>query len=115
MNERKPGLRLTEEEMDILRFMVEHSWRFTPDPRFIRQVLEEDSATQTTIRGGRHYGWHTSGVPDIVLNEFARALIGENVPETLPTFEAWQSWKARVAEVHAEWVRKKDAEGDSSE
>jgi hypothetical protein len=115
MHDQKPGLRLTEDEMFTLRVMVEHDWRFTPDPRFIRQVLEDDSPTQTTIRGGRHYGWLTSGVPEIVLGEFARTLIGESVPEVLPTYEAWQQWKARVAEAHAEWVRKKDAEGESGE
>ncbi|MEU0214996.1 hypothetical protein ABZ281_07670 [Streptomyces sp. NPDC006265] len=111
MTDRKPGLRLTDEELGTIRVMVEQSWRFAPDPRFIRQVLEEDSASQTTIRGGRHYGWYTSGVPDIVLGEFARSLIGESVPETLPTYEAWQSWKARVADAHMEWVRKQDEAG----
>lgn len=112
MSDSRRGLRLTDDEMDTLRVMVEHSWRFEPDPRFIRQVLEDDSPTRTTIRGGRYYGWYTSGVPDIVLDEFARALIGENVPEVLPTHEAWQEWKARVAEAHAEWVRKKDEAGE---
>jgi hypothetical protein len=101
--------------MDTLRVMVEHSWRFTPDPRFIRQVLEEDSDTQTTIRGGRYYGWYTSGVPEIVLDEFARELINENVPKVLPTYEAWQEWMMRVAEAHAEWVRTMDAEEGSGE
>ncbi|MCZ0981792.1 hypothetical protein O1L60_30740 [Streptomyces diastatochromogenes] len=101
--------------MDTIRSMVKHSWRFEPDPRFIRWVLEDDSPSQLTIRGGRQFGWFTSGVPETVLSEFARALIGENVPEALPTYEAWQEWQARVAEVHAEWVRKKDAEGELSE
>ncbi|MFF7750392.1 hypothetical protein ACFZCP_14190 [Streptomyces sp. NPDC007971] len=108
MTEHRRGLRLTEDEMDTLRVMVKHDWRFTPDPRFIRQVLEEDSATQTTIRGARHYGWLSSGVPEIVLGDLANALIGEGVPNELPTYAAWQEWKARIAEAHAEWVRKKD-------
>ena len=112
MSRSRRGLRLADDEMDTLRCMVEHSWRFTPDPRFIRQVLEEDSDTQTTIRGGRYYGWLSSGVPEIVLSEFAGALIGEGVPAVLPTYEAWQEWKARVAEAHAEWVHKKDEAGE---
>lgn len=110
MSDSRRGLRLTDDEMETLGCMVEHSWRFTPDPRFIRQVLEEDSDTQTTIRGGRYYGWLSSGVPEIVLGEFAGALIGEGIPSTLPTYEAWRAWKERVAEAHAEWVRKKDVE-----
>ncbi|MEW1675501.1 hypothetical protein AB0O47_19965 [Streptomyces noursei] len=109
MHEQKPGLRLTEDEMETIQIMVQHSWRFTPDPRFIRHVLEDDSPSRTTIRGARHYGWLTSGVPDIVLADFANTLIGEGIPTTLPTYEAWQEWKARVAEAHAEWVRKKEA------
>jgi hypothetical protein len=92
--------------MDTIRVIVEHDWCFTPDPRFIRQVLEEDSATQTTIRGARHCGWLSNGVPEIVLGEFASALIGEGIPRELPTYEAWQSWKARIAEAHAAWVAK---------
>lgn len=105
MNNGNRGLRLTDDEMDTVQGMVKHSWRFTPDPRFVRQVLEEDSDTQTTIRGGRHYGWLTSGVPDIVMGEFSRKLIGESVPETLPTYEAWQAWKDRVREAHDAWVQ----------
>ncbi|WP_063729033.1 hypothetical protein [Streptomyces sp. RTd22] len=115
MNDRNRGLRLTADELDTIRIMVKHDWRFAPDPRFIRQVLEDDSPTRTTIRGARQYGWLSSGVPEIVLGDFVNALIGEGIPKTLPTYEAWQEWKARVAEAHAEWVRKKDAEGDSSE
>ncbi|TLS44869.1 hypothetical protein FE633_17105 [Streptomyces montanus] len=108
MHDRKPGLRLTEDEMFTIRVMVEHSWRFTPDPRFIRQVLEDDSPTRTTVRGARHYGWLSSGVPEIVLGDFSNTLIGEGIPKTLPTYEEWKEWKVRVAEAHADWVRKKD-------
>jgi hypothetical protein len=115
MTEQKRGLRLTDEELHTVQAMVKHDWRFTPDPRFVRQVLEEDSETRTTIRGARAYGWLSSGVPEIVLGEFARALVGDGIPSTLPTYEAWQAWKDRLAVAHAEWVRKKDAEGDSSE
>ncbi|MET9119880.1 hypothetical protein [Streptomyces sp. NPDC004528] len=104
------GLKLTEDEMETVRVMVEHSWRFTPDPRFIRQVLEGDAATQTTIRGARYYGWLSSGVPDIVLSDFSSALIGEGVPKELPTYEAWQAWQARVGEAHSAWVAEKDRE-----
>ncbi|MFK0015691.1 hypothetical protein [Streptomyces sp. NPDC091027] len=104
---------LTNDEMDTVRVMVEHDWRFTPDPRFIRQVLEEDSASRLTIIGARHYGWLSSGVPESILGDFARALVGEGIPEILPSYEAWQAWKARVKGAHVEWVRKRDESEES--
>ncbi|MGD6750405.1 hypothetical protein [Streptomyces sp. BH105] len=110
MDRHTPGLRLTDDEMDTIRLMVEHSWRFTLDPRFIRKVLEEDSPNQSTIRGSRAYGWLSSGVPDIVMGEFSRALIGESVPKVLPTYEAWKAWYAKVADAHKTWVADRDGE-----
>ena len=107
-------LRLTADEMDTVRGLVQFSWRFEPDDRLIREVLER-GLRQITLRGCRQFGWLTPGVPDQVLNDFSYKLIGERVPETLPTYEAWQAWKERVAEAHADWVRKKDAEGNASE
>jgi hypothetical protein len=94
--------------MDTVRCIIQNDWRFEADPRFIREVLE-DSSSQTTLRGARYYGWLSSGVPEIVLGDFAHALIGEGIPTTLPTYEAWQEWKARVAEAYEQWVAKNGA------
>lgn len=96
---------LNDDELDTIRITVERDWRFTPDPRFIRRVLEEDSASRLTIKGCRHYGWFTTGVPEVLLNDFARALTGANVPTNLD-YDAWVVWRTGAAEAHAEWVRK---------
>ncbi|MFC4507059.1 MULTISPECIES: hypothetical protein [Streptomyces] len=111
MNDTQRGLRLSDDELDTLRLIVKNDWRFEADPRFLREVLEGEP-TQTTIRGSRHYGMLRSGVPEIILSAYSNALIGESVPKELPTYEAWQEWKARVADAHTAWVRKKDEAGE---